>query len=85
LGVIFAGKELIDQDPGADLAVGVVVVALVVTVVFPILFVRFPLAGHFTWFLSRAVASVFRAELAALSRADEGTFLARLISGAGKK
>lgn len=55
------------------------------TLIFPVIFMRLPLAGHFAWFFSRAVASVFRAELAALSRADQGTFLARLVAGAGKK
>jgi hypothetical protein len=51
----------------------------------PILFMRTPLLAHFGWGASRVLASVFRAELAALRRADEGTFLARLAGGLGKK
>lgn len=51
----------------------------------PVLFMRTPLLAHFGWGASRVLASVFRAELAALRRADEGTFLARLAGGLGKK
>lgn len=52
---------------------------------FVILFMRVPLASHFVWAGSRLIARIFRDELAALSRADEGTFLARLSAGLGKK
>jgi hypothetical protein len=51
----------------------------------PFLFLRTPLLAHFGWGASRVLAAVFRAELAALRRADEGTFLARLAGGLGKK
>lgn len=51
----------------------------------PILFMRTPLFAHFGWGVMRVLATVFRAELAALRRADEGTFLARLAGGLGKK
>ncbi len=64
------------------LSIGLLFVLLVPCV---ILFMRVPLAGHLTWAGSRLIARIFRDELAALSRADEGTFLARLSAGLGKK
>lgn len=48
-------------------------------------FLRMPLAGHFGRGASKLLGRVFRDELAALGRADQGTFLARLAGGAGKK
>lgn len=53
--------------------------------VLPVLLMRVPLAAHFAWGVKRLVGRIFRDELAALRRADEGTFLARLAGGAGKK
>ncbi|MBX3467998.1 MAG: hypothetical protein KF878_14085 [Planctomycetes bacterium] len=53
--------------------------------VLPVVLMRVPLAAHFAWGVKRLVGRIFRDELAALRRADEGTFLARLAGGAGKK
>lgn len=60
------------------------VLAFLGILVLPILLIRMPLIGSFSWGASRLLASVFREELAALSRADEGTFLARLANYTGK-
>ena len=70
----------VDRLPRAG-KVALVLLACVV----PIVIIRMPLAGHFGWGASRLLGRVFRDELAALRRADEGTFLARLAGGAGKK
>lgn len=51
----------------------------------PFLFLRMPLLRAFTWGSAQIVVRVFRAELAALGRADEGTVLGRLLAGVGKK
>jgi hypothetical protein len=47
--------------------------------------IRLPLLAAFGMGVMRLVARMFKDELAALSRADEGTFLARLAGGLGKK
>lgn len=58
---------------------------LIGTVGLPIVLMRLPLGTHAAWGVARLVARVFRDELAALRRADEGTFLARLVRSGGKK
>jgi hypothetical protein len=76
-------SELRVRGGVASAAVGVAL--LLVIVVPPILFMRLPLAAHFGWGVAKVLARLFGDELAALRRADEGTFLARLAGGLGKK
>jgi hypothetical protein len=51
----------------------------------PILFMRLPLWQAFLGGSAKLLGQAFRDELAALGRADEGTFLARLATAVGKK
>jgi len=54
-------------------------------VALPLVFLRLPLARAFVGGSVTLLARAFRGELAALSRADRGTVLGRLLAGAGKK
>ena len=80
--LLLIGAALVLDRKPEGLEIGAFMIAIVVL---PILLMRFPLATHFGWFASKLIVSVFRDELAALSRADQGTFLARLASAEGKK
>lgn len=53
--------------------------------VLPFVFLRAPLAGALLRGSGKLLARAFRGELGALSRADRGTVLGRLLAGAGKK
>jgi hypothetical protein len=80
LGVVGLTVTLLGASPEV-----VVVTLCLLGLALPVAFMRLPLGAHFTWGVSRLLAAAFRAELAALRRADEGTFLARLAAGLGKK
>lgn len=73
------------RSRGDEVAWFVLAVWPLAIILIPLLLIRLPLTGHFAWGLWRVVGRVFRDELAALGRADQGTFLARLAGGAGKK
>lgn len=80
------------EDPGRVglAASSIELVGLVVLLVFllgaasSVALMRLPLVAMFGGGVARLVARMFREELAALGRADEGTFLARLAGGLGK-
>lgn len=85
LASLAAVGVLVAVDEARDLSLAEGVLGILGCLVLPLVFLRTPLFAHFGWGASRMLASVFRAELAALRRADEGTFLARLAGGLGKK
>lgn len=86
VGVLLSFDERLERSRyfGDVSLLGFGVVYLLVMAL-PVVLMRVPLAAHFAWGVKRLVGRIFRDELAALRRADEGTFLARLAGGAGKK
>lgn len=73
------------SQPDWDLVALAVGGVSLVGCVLAVLLMRLPLLAAFGLGVMRLVARMFTDELAALSRADEGTFLARLAGGLGKK
>jgi len=79
LVIVLTEGNTIRRDPGSTLLYSLPVFLL------PFLFMRLPLLRAFSWGSAKVVAHAFRSELGALSRADRGTVLGRLIAGVGKK